>query len=150
MTAIIGGIPSSIKNCENSKLFQIISVPGLGGQVDIISYLADDATEFQNPQETWPEFNRTSISTDSNDSPTVSDYYSYIELTNISNASKAVAFSLVINGKSQNLYSLEVLPGGRLSGNNVFTITIEENPHNVNNAFNHVPGSIIDFSQITG
>jgi hypothetical protein len=46
MMAIIGGIPSSIQNCENSKLFQIISVPGLGGTVDIVSYLADDATEF--------------------------------------------------------------------------------------------------------
>jgi hypothetical protein len=49
MLAIIGGIPTSIKNCENSKLFQIISVPGLGGTVDIVSYLADDATEFENP-----------------------------------------------------------------------------------------------------
>ena len=59
----------------------------LGGSVDIVSYLADD--EFQNPQDRWPEFNRTSISTDSNDSPTVSDYYSYIELTNLNNASKS-------------------------------------------------------------
>ena len=149
MMAIIGGIPSSIKNCENSKLYQIISVPGLGGSVDIISYLADDATEFQNPQDRWPEFNRTSISTDSNDSPTVSDYYSYIELTNLNNASKAVAFSLVINDKNYNLYSLEDL-NGRLSGTNVFTIQIEENPYNVNGAFNYVPGAIEDFSQITG
>ena len=149
MMAIIGGIPSSIKNCENSKLYQIISVPGLGGSVDIVSYLADDATEFQNPQDRWPEFNRTSISTDSNDSPTVSDYYSYIELTNLNNASKAVAFSLVINGQNYNLYSLEDL-GGRLSGTNVFTIQIEENPYNVNGAFNYVPGAIEDFSQITG
>lgn len=149
MMAIIGGIPTSIKNCENSKLFQIISVPGLGGTVDIVSYLADDATEFENPQEEWPEFNRTSLSTDSNDSPSVSDYYSYIELTNINNATKAVAFSLVVNDISYNLYSLEIVDG-RLSGSNVFTIQIEENPYNINNAFNHVPGAIEDFSQITG
>lgn len=149
MMAIIGGIPTSIKNCENSKLFQIISVPGLGGTVDIISYLADDATEFQNPQDQWPEFNRTSLSTDSNDEPTVSDYYSYIELTNINNASKAVAFSLVVNDVNYNLYSLEIVDG-RLSGSNVFVIQIEENPYNVNNAFNYVPGAIEDFSQIKG
>lgn len=149
MMAIIGGIPTSIKNCENSKLFQIISVPGLGGTVDIVSYLANDATEFENPQEQWPEFNRTSLSTDANDEPTVSDYYSYIELTNINNASKAVAFSLVVNDINYNLYSLEIVDG-RLSGSNVFTIQIEENPYNINNAFNFVPGPIEDFSQITG
>ena len=40
--------------------------------------------------------------------------------------------------------------GGRLSGTNVFTIQIEENPYNVNGAFNYVPGAIEDFSQITG
>jgi hypothetical protein len=60
-----------------------------------------------------------------------------------------VAFSLVVNDISYNLYALEIVDG-RLSGNNVFTIQIEENPYNVNNAFNYVPGAIEDFSQITG
>ena len=149
MLAIIGGIPSVINNCENAKLFQIISVPGLGGTVEIVSYLADDPGIFQEDQSTWPEFNRTSISTDSNDNPAVSDYYSYIELDNVNNATKAVAFSLIINGINYNLYSLEVV-NGYLTGRKVFTIDIQENPYNVNHAFNHVTGAIEDFSQIKG
>ena len=149
MMAIIGGIPTTINNCENAKLFQIISVPGLGGKVDIVSNLADDPGIFEEDQSTWPEFNRTSISTDSNDVETVSDYYSYIELTDISEATKAVAFSLVVNDVNYNLYSLSVV-NGRLSSKKVFTIKIEENPYNVNGAFNYVPGAIEDFSQIKG
>lgn len=149
MLAIIGGIPSVINNCENSKLFQIISVPGNGGNVEIISYLADDPGIFQEDMSTWPEFNRTVLSTDYNDSPTVYDYYSYVELENVNNATKAVAFSLVVNGVNYNLYSLEVV-NGYLDGRNVFTIDIKENPYNVNGAFNHVPGALEDFSQIKG
>ena len=149
MLAIIGGIPSVINNCENVKLFQIISVPGLGGDVEIVSYLADDPGIFQDDMSTWPEFNRTSISTDSNDSPTVQDYYSYIELENVNNATKAVAFSLIINDVNYNLYSLNVI-NGYLTGKKVFTINIKENPYNINNAFNHVTGAIEDFSQIKG
>ena len=149
MMAIIGGIPQTINNCENAKLFQIISVPGLGGNVEIVSYLADDAGIFEDDQSTWPEFNRTSISTDSNDSPEVKDYYSYIELTNINDATKVVAFSLMINGVQYDLYSLEVI-NGRLSGKKIFTIDIVENPYNVNGAFNYVPGAVEDFSQIKG
>ena len=149
MLAIIGGIPSEISNCENVKLFQIISVPGLGGDVEIVSYLADDPGVFQDDMSTWPEFNRTSLSTDSNDSPTVSDYYSYIELENVTNATKAVAFSLIIDGVSYKLYSLDVV-NGYLSGKSMFTINIKENPYNVNGAFNHVTGAIEDFSQIKG
>ena len=149
MLAIIGGIPSVINNCENVKLFQIISVPGLGGDVEIVSYLADDPGIFQDDMSTWPEFNRTSLSTDSNDNPTISDYYSYIELENVTNATKAVAFSLIINGVNYNLYSLNVV-NGYLSGKKVFTMDIKENPYNVNGAFNHVPGAIEDFSQIKG
>ena len=56
---------------------------------------------------------------------------------------------LKLASQNYNLYSLEDL-GGRLSGTNVFTIQIEENPYNVNGAFNYVPGAIEDFSQITG
>ena len=149
MLAIIGGIPSVINNCENVKLFQIISVPGLGGDVEIVSYLSDDPGVFQDDMSTWPEFNRTSLSTDSNDSPTVSDYYSYIELENVNNATKAVAFSLIINGVNYNLYALNVV-NGYLSGKKVFTMDIKENPYNVNNAFNYVSGAIEDFSQIKG
>lgn len=149
MLAIIGGIPSVINNCENVKLFQIISVPGLGGDVEIVSYLADDPGVFQDDMSTWPEFNRTSLSTDSNDNPTVSDYYSYIELENVNNATKAVAFSLIINDVNYNLYALDVV-NGYLSGKKVFIVNIKENPYNINNAFNHVPGAIEDFSQIKG
>jgi hypothetical protein len=149
MMAIIGGIPTTINNCENAKLFQIISVPGLGGSVDIVSYLADDAGIFEDDPATWPEFNRTSLTTDANDDPSVSDYYSYIELTNLDNATKVVAFSLIVNDVNYNLYSLSVI-NGRLTGRKVFTINIKENPDNINNAFNYVPGAIEDFSQIKG
>ena len=149
MLAIIGGIPEKINNCENAKLFQIISVPGLGGSVDIVSYLADDASIFSDDQSKWPEFNRTTLTATSNDEPQVKDYYSYIELTNLTNAVKVVAFSLIINDVSYNLYSLTEV-NGRLSGKKTFIINIEENPYNVNNCFNFVPGAIEDFSQVKG
>ena len=149
MLAIIGGIPEQINNCENAKLFQIISVPGLGGSVDIVSYLADDASIFSDDQSKWPEFNRTTLTATSNDVPQVKDYYSYIELTDLTNAVKVVAFSLVINGVNYNLYSLTEI-NGRLSGKKTFVINIKENPYNINNCFNFVPGAIEDFSQVKG
>jgi hypothetical protein len=67
----------------------------------------------------------------------------------LNNSYKAVAFSLVIDDVNYNIYSLYI-SNGRLSGSNVFTIQIEENPYNVNKIFNYVPGAIEDFSQITG
>jgi len=124
-------------------------VPGLGGDVEIVSYLSDDPGIFQEDMSTWPEFNRTSLSTDSNDDPTILDYYSYIELENVNNATKAVAFSLIINKVNYTLYSLSVI-NGYLRGKKVFTMDIKENPYNIGQAFNHVPGAIEDFSQIKG
>jgi hypothetical protein len=43
---IIGGIPNIINNCENANLYQIISVPGLGGSAEIVSYLTDEPGNF--------------------------------------------------------------------------------------------------------
>lgn len=86
MMAIIGGIPTTINNCENANLYKIIYVPGLGGEVEIISYLTDEAGNFELPDWDPYLFNRTSISTTSNDKASTSDYYSYIELTSVGSA----------------------------------------------------------------
>jgi hypothetical protein len=85
MMAIIGGIPQSLTNCENSGLYKIIYVPGMGGEVTITSYLSDEAGVFY--QDNWDSyiFNETSISSTANDKPTTSDYYSYIELESVGN-----------------------------------------------------------------
>jgi hypothetical protein len=86
MMAIIGGIPTKITNCENANLYNIIQVPGYGGEVEITSYLEDEAGIFETSDfsELTP-FNRTSIKTTSNDKPEVTSYYSYIELTSVGN-----------------------------------------------------------------
>jgi hypothetical protein len=84
MMAIIGGIPTKINNCENANLYKIIYVPGLGGDIEIISYLTDEAGRFESMDD-WSDyiFNQTSLSTTSNDKPNVSNYYSYIELASV-------------------------------------------------------------------
>jgi hypothetical protein len=46
LMVIIGGIPDTISNCETSNLYQIISVPGLGGSAEIVSYLTDEPGNF--------------------------------------------------------------------------------------------------------
>ena len=155
MMIIIGGIPTEITNCENANLYKIIQVPGLGGEAEIASYLTDEAGNFDN-NPNWDEylFNQTSIKTTSNDKPTTSDYYSYIELTSVGEAQKALAFKLRIKEGSQfveyPIYQLSVAENGRLQVTKYFTISIKENPHNINNAFNYTQGQKDDFSQITG
>lgn len=151
MMAIIGGIPTSITNCENANLYKIIYVPGLGGDIEITSYLVDESGHFDN-NEDWSEFkfNQTSVSTTSNDSPTVENYYSYIELTSVGSSQKAIAFKLTINGTEYPIYHLYVNNKGYLSYNKYFTIDVKENPYNVNNVFNYTEGQRDDFSQITG
>jgi hypothetical protein len=108
MLAIIGGVPTTINNCENANLYKIIYVPGLGGDIEIISYLADEAGIFEDESVDWNDyiFNQTSLSTTSNDKPGVSNYYSYIELTSVGNAQKAMAFKLKVNGVEYPIYQL--------------------------------------------
>lgn len=151
MMAVIGGIPTKITNCENANLYNIISVPGYGGEVEIVSYLEDEAGIFETSDfsELTP-FNKTSIKTTSNDKPEVTSYYSYIELTSVGNQQKAIAFSLKIDGEEKPVYSLSVNARGALSYAKYFTIDIAENPYNINNAFNYTEGCRDDFSQIVG
>jgi hypothetical protein len=47
MMAIIGSIPKTIQNCENANLYKIIYVPGTGGEIEIVSYLTDEAGDFE-------------------------------------------------------------------------------------------------------
>lgn len=154
MMAIIGGIPTTINNCENANLYKIIYVPGLGGEVEIISYLTDEAGNFELPDWDPYLFNRTSISTTSNDKASTSDYYSYIELTSVGSAQKALAFKMRLKEGSQfveyPIYQLSVNNRGSLVPVKYFSIDIIENPYNVNNAFNYTEGQRDDFSQITG
>ena len=149
MMVAISGIPSSIVNCENANLYKIICVPGTGGTAEIISYLADEAGHFS--KEDWSnyEFNRTSISTTSNDSESTSNYYTYIELPEVSDAKKFVAFKLKIDNVEYPIYQLYISKGS-LSSRKYFTINIQENPYNVNGAFNYTEGAKDNFSQITG
>lgn len=149
--AIIGGIPSSITNCENANLYKIIYVPGLGGEVEIVSYLADEPGIFEGDESIWGDpFNQTSLSTTSNDSPEVLNYYSYIELASVGDSQKAVAFKLSIDGVSYPIYQLSVSSKGNLTYTKYFIIDIAENPYNTNNIFNYTEGARDNFSQITG
>lgn len=151
MMAIIGGIPTTINNCENANLYKIIQVPGMGGEVEIISYLTDEPGNFT-AYDNWDKylFNQTSLSTTSNDKPSTSNYYSYIELSTVGEAQKAIAFKLKINGEEFPIYQLLVSANGQLVTRKYFLIEIKENPYNINNAFNYSEGARDDFSQITG
>lgn len=150
MMAIIGGIPQSLTNCENSGLYKIIYVPGMGGEVTITSYLSDEAGVFY--QDNWDSyiFNETSISSTANDKPATSDYYSYIELESVGNQQKFMAFKMTVDGIDYPIYSLSVDDNGNLDARNFFAVDIKENIYNKNNIFNYVNGARENYSQITG
>ena len=150
MMGIIGGIPDKITNCENANLYKVMYVPGLGGDIEITSYLTDEAGKFEDEDWTPYIFNSTSISTTSNDVPATTNYFSYVELTSVGNQSKVIAFRMTINGESYPIYKLSVNNLGNLRSDEFFTINIVENPYNINNCFNYVEGAREDFSQITG
>jgi len=97
MMIVIGGIPTEIVNCENAHLYNIIYVPGLGGEAEISSYLTDESGNFDNNTD-WSDylFNKTSINTTANDLPQTSAYYSYIELPSVGESQKALAFTLKV------------------------------------------------------
>ena len=151
MMGIIGNIPTKITNCENAHLYDIIYVPGSGGSIEITAYLEDEAGIFEStPLDQLIPFNQTSITTTSNDLPTVSSYYSYIELVSVGNSQKVIAFKLKVNDEEFPIYQLSVTSKGALNYANYFTINISENPYNINNAFNYTEGAREDFSQIVG
>ena len=154
MMAIIGGIPTTINNCENANLYKIIYVPGLGGEVEIVSYLSDEPGNFEGTNWDPYLFNQASISTTSNDKAATSDYYSYIELTSVGSNQKALAFKMRLKEGGQfveyPIYQLTVSNKGNLVPAKYFVIDIVENPYNVNNVFNYTEGQRDDFSQITG
>lgn len=149
MMVAINGIPSTITNCNNANLYKIICVPGTGGTAEIISYLADEAKHLSKEDLSPYEFNRTSLNTTANDSESISNYYTYIELPEVGKAKKFVAFKLKIDGIEYPIYQLYV-NRGELKSNNYFSINIQENPFNVNGSFNYTEGAIDNFSQITG
>ena len=154
MMAIIGGIPTTINNCENANLYKIIYVPGLGGEVEIVSYLTDEPGNFSDVDWSPYLFNQTSISTTSNDKAATSDYYSYVELMSVGATQKALAFKMRLKEGGHfveyPIYQLTVNNRGSLTYTKYFIIDIVENPYNINNAFNYTEGQRDDFSQITG
>ena len=149
MMVTINGIPEKITNCETVNLYKVICVPGTGGTAEIISYLTDQAGHFSKEDWSAYEFNRTSLSTTANDKESTYNYYTYIELPEVDGNSKFVAFKLKINDVEYPIYQLYVSKGA-LKDRSYFSIAIEENPYNVNNAFNYVEGAKDNFSQITG
>ena len=151
MMGIISNIPTEITNCENANLYNISYVPGTGGSIEIIAYLEDEPGIFDNAEslDELTPFNKTEITSTSNDVADVLKYYSYIELTSVGSSQKAIAFKLKVNGKDYNLYQLYVSKGS-LAYTKYFTINIVENPHNINNAFNYTEGARDNFSQIVG
>lgn len=151
MMGIISNIPTEITNCENANLYNISYVPGTGGSIEIIAYLEDEPGIFDNAEslDELTPFNKTEITSTSNDVADVLKYYSYIELTSVGSSQKAIAFKLKVNGKDYNLYQLYVSKG-RLAHTKYFTINIVENPYNINNAFNYTEGARDNFSQIVG
>lgn len=149
MMVMISGIPERVTNCENTNLYKIICVPGTGGTAEIISYLTNQAGHFSQSDWSAYEFNRTSISTTSNDKESTYDYYTYIELPEVNDDNKFVAFKLKVNDVEYPIYQLYVNKGA-LKYRPYFSISIEENPYNIKNAFNYTEGAKDNFSQITG
>ena len=149
MMVMISGIPERVTNCENTNLYKIICVPGTGGTAEIISYLTNQAGHFSQSDWSAYEFNRTSISTTSNDKESTYNYYTYIELPEVNDDNKFVAFKLKVNDVEYPIYQLYVNKGA-LKYRSYFSISIEENPSNIENAFNYTEGARDNFSQITG
>jgi hypothetical protein len=89
-------------------------------------------------------FNSTTLNLTREDGAGEKEFYSFFELETVgSRDARYIGFT--INGNE--VYSY-VDDGSSLKS--YFTVEIVENPHNINNAFNHVPGAILDYSQIKG
>lgn len=144
--AVINSVPTEINNCSNALLYKICYASGTnGGNIVINSYISDTWDDFERLPDTKLEpFNSTTLTLMGGEAPGEKEFYSYFELETVGSLdSRYIGFT--INGKE--VYSYD---GDGSSSNKYFTVDIVENPYNINNAFNHVPGAILDYSQING
>lgn len=144
--AVINSVPTEINNCSNALLYKICYASGTnGGDIVINSYLSDTWDDFQDlANTTLTPFNSTTLSLMGGEGAGDKEFYSYFELETVSNRD-ARYIGFTINGNE--VYSYV---GDGSSSNKYFTVAIVENPYNIDNAFNHVPGSVLDYSQING
>jgi hypothetical protein len=142
--AVINSVPTEINNCSNALLYKICYAPGTnGGDITINSYVSEDYDDFENLQKLTP-FNSTTLTLMSGDKAGEREFYSYFELETVSDTdARFIGFTI----NDEIVYSYT---GDGSSVAKYFTINIVENPYNIDNAFNHVPGAILDFSQING
>lgn len=142
--AVINSVPTEINNCSNALLYKICYAPGTnGGNITINSYISEDYDDFEDMSKLTP-FNSTTLVLMSGDKAGEREFYSYFELETVSNTD-ARFIGFTINDEVVYSYS-----GDGSVVSKYFTINIIENPYNINNAFNHVPGAILDYSQING
>ena len=142
--AVINSVPTEINNCSNALLYKICYAPGTnGGNITINSYISEDYDDFENMGRLTP-FNSTTLVLMSGDKAGEREFYSYFELETVS-STDARFIGFTINDEVVYSYS-----GDGSVVSKYFTINIIENPYNINNAFNHVPGAILDYSQING
>lgn len=142
--AVINSVPAEINNCSNALLYKICYAPGTnGGNITINSYISEDYDDFEDMSKLTP-FNSTTLVLMSGDKADEREFYSYFELETVS-STDARFIGFTINDEVVYSYS-----GDGSVVSKYFTINIVENPYNINNAFNHVPGAILDYSQING
>lgn len=144
--AVINSVPTQINNCSNALLYKICYASGTnGGDITINSYLSENWDDFDDLANTsLTPFNSTTISLMGGEAAGEKEFYSYFELETVGERD-ARFIGFTINGKE--VYSYD---GDGSSSNTYFTAEIVENPYNINNAFNHVSGAILDYSQING
>ena len=144
--AVINSVPTEINNCSNALLYKICYASGTnGGNITIKSYLSDTWDDFADLANTsLIPFNSTTLSLMGGEEAGEKEFYSYFELETVGERD-ARYIGFTINGKE--VYSYE---GDGSSSNKYFTVEIVENPYNIDNAFNHVSGAILDYSQING
>ena len=144
--AVINSVPTEINNCSNALLYKICYASGTnGGNIVINSYISDTWDDFDTlPVTNLTPFNSTTLTLMGGEAAGEKEFYSYFELEAVSERD-ARYIGFTINGKE--VYSYE---GDGSSSNKYFTVDIIENPYNIDNAFNHVSGAILDYSQING
>lgn len=144
--AVINSVPKQIHNCSNALLYKICYASGTnGGDIVINSYLSDSWSDFSDLANTdLIPFNSTTISLEGGEKASEKEFYSYFELDSVVDTD-ARYIGFTVNGNP--VYSY--VDDGT-STRNYFSVNIIENPYNINNAFNHVSGSELDYSQING
>ena len=144
--AVINRVPTEIHNCSNALLYEICYAAGTnGGTIEINSYLSDTWDTFRNfPDSTLVPFNSTTLSLTREDKAGEKQFYSYFELETVGNV-EARYIGFTINGQASVSYTDD-----GTTTRNYFTVAVVENPYNINNAFNHVSGSELNYSQING